>query len=196
MMEDSEILVMYNQAKNKRDQVKILADLNVVPVEEMVEKLTSLGCELPKLPKSWLHPTPVLRSPKLEFDVSRARELFDQGMSDRAIAAEVGLKQKEFTNWRVRNGWKKTVVHTPKKQAPLAVPAPEPISAPELCGDAVECPKPVSAMDIGSLLLSVADRYKGLILTVNGAPVRGVNLHIQLGVGDKVTFPTMDMEVW
>lgn len=45
-MTDNEILRDYKQAKDKKEQVKILADLNQCSVWEMYEKLSALGAEI------------------------------------------------------------------------------------------------------------------------------------------------------
>lgn len=187
---------MYNNATDRKEQVRILAELNAVPIQSMAEKLSSLGFVVPELPKKWTDPVPLLRETKPDFNIELAKKMFDEGKPDKAIAEAVGLKRTTFTSWRQRMGWQKPVTHPkkqkqPRKSAPAAVP-PEDAH----CKEPIEAPAPVSALDIGSLILSVAERHKGLALTVNGAPVRGVKLHIQFSGGDKVTFPTMDMEVW
>lgn len=195
-MSDEEIKVSYNNATDRKAQVKILAELNAVPIQSMAEKLKRLGFVVPEIPVKWTEPVPPLREVKPNFDVDLARKLFDEGKPDKEIAEAVGLKRSTFAYWRQRMGWQKPVTHPqkqkqPRKSAPAAV-SPEDAH----CKEPIEAPAPLSAMDIGSLILSVSERYRGLTFTVNGAPVRGVKLHIQLSGGDKVTFPTMDMEVW
>ena len=192
-MSDDEIKVSYNNATDRKAQVKILAELNAVPIQSMAEKLKRLGFVVPEIPMKWTEPVPPLREVKPNFDVELAKKMFEEGKPDKEIAEAVGLKRAAFTSWRQRMGWQN---HPPKQRQPRksapAVVSPEDAH----CKEPIEAPAPLSAMDIGSLILSVSERYRGLTFTVNGAPVRGVNLHIQLGVGDKVTFPTMDMEVW
>ena len=47
---DDEIVVLYRQAKNQKEQVKVLAELNDVPIWEMRMKLWELGCVSKKPP--------------------------------------------------------------------------------------------------------------------------------------------------
>ena len=94
-MTDSEILGNYRGAKNQKDQVKILADLNAVSEPEMVEKLRSLGVKVPgraakDLPAS--------------VDWLRARQLYDEGQSDLEIAEQLGCSKQTLANWRKREG--------------------------------------------------------------------------------------------
>lgn len=49
VMNDAEIISNFKQAKNKKSQVQILADLNGVPKKEMQEHLKALGLEVPPL---------------------------------------------------------------------------------------------------------------------------------------------------
>ena len=49
VMNDAEIISNFKQAKNKKSQVQILADLNGVPKKEMQEYLKALGLEVPSL---------------------------------------------------------------------------------------------------------------------------------------------------
>ena len=79
MMPDDELTVMWRQAKDQREQVKILAELNGVSTAVMAEKLTALGCQLPELPASWLQEVPPLKAKDPIFDMDRARALFAEG---------------------------------------------------------------------------------------------------------------------
>lgn len=46
-MTDREIAVMYKQAANKSNQIKIIADLNVKSVKQAKQKIVELGFSLP-----------------------------------------------------------------------------------------------------------------------------------------------------
>jgi len=46
-MTDREIAVMYKQAANKSNQIKIIADLNVKSVKQAKQKIMELGFDLP-----------------------------------------------------------------------------------------------------------------------------------------------------
>lgn len=47
VMDDTEIINSFNQAKNKRTHVQVLADLNGITKKEMAEHLSKLGLEIP-----------------------------------------------------------------------------------------------------------------------------------------------------
>ena len=49
LMDDTEIRINYEQSKNKRDQIKVLADLNGVSPSEMRTHLAVLGLNPPPL---------------------------------------------------------------------------------------------------------------------------------------------------
>ena len=104
MMPDDELTVMWRQAKDQREQVKILAELNGVSTAVMAEKLRGLGCELPELPAAWLHGVPPLNVKDPIFDMDRARALFAEGKSDLALAEILGCGEYQFARWRRNNG--------------------------------------------------------------------------------------------
>ena len=47
VMDDTEIINSFKQAKDKKNQVQILADLNGISKKEMQEHLKALGLEVP-----------------------------------------------------------------------------------------------------------------------------------------------------
>ena len=49
VMDDTEIINSFNQAKNKRTHVQVLADLNGITKKEMAEHLSKLGLEIPAI---------------------------------------------------------------------------------------------------------------------------------------------------
>ena len=107
MMPDDELTVMWRQAKDQREQVKILAELNGVSTAVMAEKLTALGCQLPELPAAWLRGVPPLKAKDPIFDLDRARALFAEGKSDLEIAEILGCSVDKFARWRTQNGMKR-----------------------------------------------------------------------------------------
>ena len=107
MMPDDELTVMWRQAKDQREQVKILAELNGVSTAVMAEKLTALGCQLPELPAAWLRGVPPLKAKDPIFDPDRARALFAEGKSDLEIAEMLGISVYAFATWRRKNGMKR-----------------------------------------------------------------------------------------
>ena len=78
-MSDFEILRDYRQAKNKVEQVKILADLNSCSRKEMTEFLEARGIK-------------VLKCGTAEETRNSIRYLCGQGMCDEDIAVLIGKK--------------------------------------------------------------------------------------------------------
>lgn len=218
MMPDDELNVMWRQAKDQREQVKILAELNGVSTAVMAEKLTALGCQLPELPASWLQGVPPLKAKDPIFDMDRARALFAEGKSDLEIAEMLGCSVTQFAVWRRKNGMMRATggnahkaprkARKPQRSAcqskppmPPEVETPEPVPAPETAGhgsqatlDAPE--KQTSAEALGKVLLDLAARYPGLTLTVNGDAVRSLCLIVRVPVnGEDTMSSTLDLEV-
>lgn len=91
VMSDSEILRQYRDAKNKKAQVGILADLNCCTKKEISEKLASLG---------------VLNVEQESPFGKQFEELYNQGMSDAEIAEKMGAPKSDVTSWRRDRGLK------------------------------------------------------------------------------------------
>ena len=218
MMPDDELTVMWRQAKDQREQVKILAELNGVSTAVMAEKLRGLGCELPELPASWLHGVPPLKAKDPIFDMDRARALFAEGKSDLDIAEMLGCSVTQFAVWRRKNGLRRdtgAAAHKAPRKArmpqppackaqppmPPEVETPEPVPAPETAGDGSQTQlaasgKPASAEAIGEVLLDLAKRYPGLTITVNGEEVSSLCLIVRVPMnGEGVMSSTLDLEV-
>ena len=218
MMPDDELTVMWRQAKDQREQVKILAELNGVSTAVMAEKLRGLGCELPELPASWLHGVPPLKAKDPIFDLDRARALFAEGKSDLEIAEMLGCSRSQFAVWRRKNGLLRdtgaTAHKAPRKAQKQKTPAcktkppmPPEVETPEL----VQVQKPaaggsqttvasvetrISAGRLGQMLLDLEKRYPGLTLTVNGAAVRALCLNVRVLInGTEESSSTLDLEV-
>lgn len=82
---DDELRVRYRQAKDRRGQVRILADLCAVSREEMAQHLTALGCEVSRRPSNLA---------RRRVPVHIARQIIDRaasGESHKQIAADVHL---------------------------------------------------------------------------------------------------------
>ena len=218
MMPDDELTVMWRQAKDQREQVKILAELNGVSTAVMAEKLRGLGCELPELPSSWLHGVPPLKAKDPIFDLDRARALFAEGKSDLEIAEMLGCSVNQFAVWRRKNGLRRDTgaaahkaprkARKPQRSAcqskppmPPEVETPEPVPAQETAGggsqstvDAVETR--ISAGRLGQTLVDLEKRYPGLTITVNGAAVRSLCLNVRVLInGTEDMSSTLDLEV-
>ena len=210
-MDDTEIRTSYNTAKNQAAQVQVLAELNAVTPSAMAAKLRELGCDVPEMPKVNQRP---LRAHDVLFNEDRARALFADGKSDLDIAEMLGISVSTFAAWRRKNGMKRPMGgaaprkdRTAAKQKPCRsqppmppeaeTPAPEP--APETAAPGsqplMSAPKPTSAAALGRVLLDLAERYPGIVLTVNGAVVQALCLNVRVMMGEDTTTSTLDLEV-
>ena len=210
-MDDTEIRTSYNTAKNQAAQVQVLAELNAVTPSAMAAKLLELGCDVPEMPKVKQRP---LRAHDLILDETRARALFADGKSDLDIAEMLGVSVYAFATWRRKNGLNRPkggaaqqkASPTPKPkpcraQPPMPpeaeTPAPEP--APETAAPGsqplMSAPKPTSAAALGRVLLDLAERYPGIVLTVNGAAVQALCLNVRVMMGEDTTTSTLNLEV-
>ena len=209
-MSDDEIRVSYNTAKDQKAQVKVLAELNVTTPAVMAAKLRDLGCNVPDFPSVNQRP---LRAHDILFDETRARELFAEGKSDLDIAEMLGIGVYAFAAWRRKNGMKrprggdmqkmeqKAKSKRCKAQPPMPpeVETPEPEPAPETAGrgshSLLSAQKQTSVADLGRVLLDLADRYPGIVLTVNGTAVRSLCLNVRVMLGEDTTTSTLDLEI-
>ena len=210
-MDDTEIRTSYNTAKNQAAQVQVLAELNAVTPSAMAAKLRELGCDVPEMPEVKQRP---LRAHDLVLDETRARALFEEGKSDLDIAEMLGVSVYAFATWRRKNGLNRPkggaaqqkASPTPKPkpcraQPPMPpeaeTPAPEP--APETAAPSsqplMSAPKPTSAAALGHVLLDLAERYPGIVLTVNGAAVQALCLNVRVMMGEDTTTSTLNLEV-
>ena len=211
-MDDAEIRTSYNTAKNREAQVQVLAELNATTPSVMAAKLRELGCDVPEPPTVKQRP---LRAHDILFDENRARALFAEGKSDLDIAEMLGISVSTFAAWRRKNGMKRPMggaaprkARTAAKQKPCKAqppmppeaetPAPEP--APETAAPGSQplmpAPKPTSAAALGRVLLDLAERYPGIVLTVNGAAVQALCLNVRVMInGTEDMSSTLDLEV-
>ena len=113
VMSDTEILKMYQESKDPKKQVRILAELNAVPVGIMEKKLREFG---------------IFQDSDREplFDVGEAFRLFEAGFSDKEIAAKLHIRLQTFCDWKRKQG-------LVRKRKPRRVSAPIP---PEISEDA------------------------------------------------------------
>lgn len=210
-MDDAEIRTSYNTAKDPKAQIKVLAELNVTTPSAIAAKLRELGCDVPDMPEVKQRP---LRAHDVLFNEDRARSLFAEGKSDLDIAEMLGISVSTFAAWRRKNGMKRPMggaaprkARTAAKQKPCKAqppmppeaetPAPEP--AQETAGGGsqplMSAPKPTSAAALGRVLLDLAERYPGIVLTVNGAAVQSLCLNVRVMMGEDTTTSTLNLEV-
>lgn len=209
-MDDTEIRTSYNTAKNRQAQVYVLSELNATTPAAMAAKLRELGCDVPEMTEVKQRP---LRAHDVLFDENRARELFAEGKTDLEIAEMLGVSVYAFATWRRKNGMKRPkggerweMQKPPKSKVCKAqpptppeaeFPAPEP--APETAAPGsqplMSAPKPTSAAALGRVLLDLAERYPGIVLTVNGAAVQALCLNVRVMMGEDTTTSTLNLEV-
>ena len=94
IMDDFEIERDYRHAKNKVEQIHILADMNMCSKKEIEELLEKRGVT-------------VLKCSTLEERSETIRRLYYQGMYDEDIAIVTGLKPSSVGQIRQRLGLKK-----------------------------------------------------------------------------------------
>lgn len=86
---DEEIRSSWRKAKDKDNQVQVLAELNGTDVKTMGKKLVELGLiSAPPAPK------------KPPFDEGRAMELYNEGLCDLDIAECLGVSKETVGLWR------------------------------------------------------------------------------------------------
>lgn len=93
-MSEFEILRDYRQAKNKVNQIQILADMNTCSKKEIEDFLEERGVT-------------VLKCDTLEERRETVRLLYHQGLHDEDIAIVTGLKPSSVGQIRIRLGLKK-----------------------------------------------------------------------------------------
>jgi transcriptional regulator with XRE-family HTH domain len=100
-MTDSEIEVMYRQAKNPDLQVQVLADLNGCRLSDMQRKLAELGLRKPEAKKTRI--LPPREQIWQQLDDAEARALYAKGLKDRAVADAMGCSLYTIRQWRRAN---------------------------------------------------------------------------------------------
>lgn len=200
-MDDTEIRTSYNTAKDPKSQIKVLAELNVTTPSAIAAKLRELGCDVPDMPEVKQRP---LRAHDVLFDEDRARALFAEGKCDLDIAEMLGISIKQFAEWRRKNGMKRprggnmSAWSKPGHAQPPMPPeaeTPEPETAAPGSQPLMSAPKPTSAAALGRVLLDLAERYPGIVLTVNGAAVQALCLNVRVMMGEDTTTSTLNLEV-
>ena len=89
-MTDSEIRTAYTQAKDKQNQIGVLADMNLVDQLEMERKLVELG----------------LLTDSESFDFTRCAQLYAEGKTDLEISEMLGEPKSRVVKWRKSKGFR------------------------------------------------------------------------------------------
>ena len=94
-MTDGEILRSYKTAKNPAAQIKVLAELNSCKPAEIVNVLISQGVDIS---------APSIKKPKNSSQFTgKLQVLYDQGLSDKAMAAGAGCSPATVARYRKIN---------------------------------------------------------------------------------------------
>lgn len=128
-IDSTELLVDFKTAKNKREQINILADLHCCSPRTIAELLKQLGAlEGTNIkPLEFTdHYEPVAPAParpriggrKISFDEDVARRLFAEGVSTRDMAKALGVSPTAIQDWAKRRGL--------KREPPKGGPKPKP----------------------------------------------------------------------
>lgn len=96
-MTDGEITAMFRDAKDKDEQVKILADMNLVTKNQMYNKLKELGCDMSGIREPRVKTGGRVKEP---IDELRAMELYNEGLDDLAISESLGCSVSKVSAWR------------------------------------------------------------------------------------------------
>lgn len=99
-MDDAEIANSYRMAADKRNQIRVLADLNATKPAYVRAKLAELGClsaeEVGELPKK--------KPSGIQIDEAEARSLLEAGTPDAIAAEQLGVSVTFLTTWRREKG--------------------------------------------------------------------------------------------
>lgn len=106
-MSDGDIALSYNRADDKREQIKILAELNATSKDVIIDILSrrkdvdisSLHIAQRKHRSVVAHKT----KPCSEDEFLKIKELYDQGMTDGDIASTIDRSISTIRAWRLRN---------------------------------------------------------------------------------------------
>lgn len=174
IMTDGEIITSYNQAKNKKSQVTVLADLNAVSVMEMELHLETLGLLTRSSPKP---PAPLKSKPVM--DELRAMELFKEGKSDLEISEMLGEPITKVKDWRRRNGFLRPrggsrpgIPRKKKAEVQPAAPAPEPLP------DAARASGSITVTCLLDILSDFAGKYPDAKVYLDGQRMLGVRMSV------------------
>lgn len=171
IMSDSEISASYREAKDRKGQIQVLADLNACPREEMEQYLCKLGL---------IHDTP-----QPAFDYLRAAELYADGLCDLDIAEQMGVGVYKIANWRRSKGFRPNrkpmqtaTAPAKKRKKPVpkaAPPSPLPTATPTETG--------LSVRGLWEILGRIAETYPNAALYLGGAPLCSVGVQASFGPG-------------
>lgn len=95
-MDDAEIARSYRTAANKKEQIKVIAELNATKPAYVKKKLVELGC----LSEEEVGEEPNKDLNNIQIDEAEAKRLIEAGMPDGEIAEQLGVSKAIFLMWR------------------------------------------------------------------------------------------------
>ncbi len=95
-MDETEICTSYTNARDKRKQRGVLADLNVCSKQEIDQILQKHGL---------LEPDKRKKVPNRKIDDEIATAMYREGKTDEEIGAVFGVGKAAVSSWRQRNGF-------------------------------------------------------------------------------------------
>lgn len=102
-MSEGEIVRSYHQADDKKEQVRVLSQLNAVTQKEILCVLENQGVDVDDIKSSIgrrrAHKGGWAKRPMEEYD-AMYRPLYEQGLSDTAIARAAGTSSSPIKRWR------------------------------------------------------------------------------------------------
>ena len=102
-MDDTEIALSYRLAKDRVDQIQVLADL--ARTREVADKLVSLGELSEQDAELLLEQLSERRSAIFGNIKEKCLSLYQEGYSDGAIAMILDLSKGQVKRWRHKNGY-------------------------------------------------------------------------------------------
>lgn len=151
-MSDSEIRSMWRTCKNRNEQVRILADLNIVTRAEMLDKLRELGCDMRGV-RTGKTGGGAPRKPPM--DELRAMDLYRQGLDDLAISEAMGETMNQVKEWRRR--MKLPTIKKERKEPECAAEAA--VEEPGIEEPSGQAPGAMNAAALSGILKRLVDGY-------------------------------------
>lgn len=187
-MTDGEITAMFRDAKDKDEQVKILADMNLVTKNQMYNKLKELGCDMSGIREPRVKTGGRVKEP---IDELRAMELYNEGLDDLAISESLGCSLSKVSAWR-------RMMKLPKHAETLVqeVQMPEDVKADDIpVAEESQAPAYMTAGALLKILQRVCDGYKGdeVMIRSEGLNVRDVIVSVSYNAAGLVNSVQLDL---
>lgn len=187
-MTDEEIRIMFHEAKDPAEQVKILADMNLVNKHQMFNKLKELGCDLSGIREPRVKTGGRAKEP---IDELRAKELYNEGLDDLAISESLGCSVSKVSAWR-------RMMKLPKHAESLVqeLQMPECVEEDDIpVAEESQTPAYMSAGALLKILQRVCDGYVAddVMIRSEGVSVRDVIVSVSYNAAGQVNSVQLDL---